>query len=620
MYILIVSSAGESSGVSSGPPGAARAAARPAIWSSSRLIAHWLSKSSFHLATSYPGSPTTEITDELERLDKRGAIRFRYATNEKIAFEMAFAVALAGGRAAVVMKHVGLNVALDSVFGAAYTGHRGALVLIVGDDPGLESSSTAQDTRLMARLLGVPCFEPSSLDDVEATLALALGASESTRALVIVRLTTALAHGSGPLDYRPADGPAPLPPLAAPAGELRYTVLPASSRDNHPRAIERLASAQRAGEGDAFWDETPGAEGAPFGVVVQNPVYPSLRRACARLGLDLPVLRTRMAWPLAEGRLRAFVARHRRVVVVEELEDFLESAIAALAHREGLSARVEGRAWFPRVGRLDEDRLVASLAELAGLAHVPTLGKRVALDLAPRPPTFCAGCPHTASLYSLKSVFESLPERPHVAQDIGCYSMGFKAGIDVGDSSLCMGAGIGVATGLALAGRPSVALIGDSTFMHAGLPALKNAAAQGVDLLICVLHNGQAAMTGAPATDSPDGFRQAALALGAAAAEVVDPFDVEATRSAARRLFATKGVSVLVAASPCALTVPPKPRRPRVDLERCTGCGDCVTKIHCPAISLGATNKFEVDVDTCVGCGFCSSICPEGALTPEPYE
>jgi indolepyruvate ferredoxin oxidoreductase, alpha subunit len=586
------------------------------MWSSSRVVAHALVRAGYGFVTSYPGSPTTEITDELERLAKRSIVSFRYATNEKVAFEMAAAVAVSGGRAAVVMKHVGLNVALDAVFGVAYSGITGGLVVVVGDDPGCESSSTEQDTRLMARMLSVPCLEPSSIRDVASTVALAAELSERIGSLVILRMTTALCHGAAPIAFEAVTKPAESRPLAPPKDPSRFVILPSVARRLRVGHLERVEAARAWAEDRRLWLEGPGDAG-PLGFFVQNAVYESFRRACARLGIDPPVLRTHVTFPLATTRLREFATRHARIIVVEELETVLEDQAVALVHREGLAVRIEGQRLFPRHGRLDEERLVTHLASLLGLPEPTDRPIGATLPLFQRPPTFCAGCPHTASFYSLKRVLESLPSRPYVSSDIGCYTLGSKPGIEVGDSTFCMGASIGVATGMALSGQRALALIGDSTFLHAGLPALENAVRAGADLLVCVLDNAQAAMTGGPRTPGSDELARVCLGLGVARVEVVDPFDVPKTDALLRELLEAKGVSVLIAKSPCALITPAQPRRPRVDETRCNGCGDCVTKIHCPAISLSEAKKFVVAADRCVGCGFCSSICPEGALTPE---
>jgi indolepyruvate ferredoxin oxidoreductase alpha subunit len=588
------------------------------LWSASRLLAHQLVRAGYAFAASYPGSPTTLITDELAELGRRQLIRFRYAANEKIAFEMAAGAALSGARSAVVMKHVGLNVALDSAIAIAYTGHTGALLLIVGDDPPCESSSNQQDSRVLARLMDVPCLETASIHDLGHVLRLATALSEDTGGLVMLRLTTALCYSSAFVDEPRAEAPPPAPALALPRKQQRYVLVPTNARADRVHGLRRFEEARACGEQPSYLEERAG-DGSPGpAFVVQRALAGPFERACARLGIDPPVWQSRMAWPISEGPLKAFLARHARVVVVEELETLLAEQTIVIAHRHDLGTRVEGD-WFPPRAHLDEELIAEALARKLGRAHRPPLGTGASLPVVARPPTFCAGCPHTASFYSLKRVLDELPRRPFVSSDVGCYTLGAKPGLEVGDVMLSMGASLGVAAGTTLMGQETVALIGDSTFFHAGLPAFKDAIAQGLDLLVCVFDNGGAAMTGGPMTPTAEGLQRIALALGAAAVEVVDPFELDEMRASLLRLIGTRGVTMLIAKSPCALTVAAAPRRPRVDLEACTGCGSCVTEIHCPAIALDANKKFQVDTQLCVGCGLCAAICPERALTPEPF-
>jgi indolepyruvate ferredoxin oxidoreductase alpha subunit len=569
----------------------------------------------------YPGSPIVDLAEEFARTAERTAgFGFRYATNEKIAFEMATAVAIAGGRAFAIMKHVGANVALDSVMAVAYTGQHGALLLIVGDDPGCESSSSVQDTRQMARLLGVPCLEPASLDDLPAAVACATSLSTQLESVVILRLTTAFCHSGAVTAFDECNAAQPAM-LRPPLRERRFVVVPANTRMNRLAALRRLEAARALGEGASFW-RTQGPLEAETGFVVQNAVFPSFARAIERLGVSPPVFRTLMPWPLSEGAISPFLERHRKIVVVEELDTVLEEQIVTLVQRRRIATEVSGAELWARDFELDEERLLPPLASILGL-DVEVRSTRVPLDVLSRGPTFCAGCPHTASIHAIQSLLERLPERPFVSSDIGCYTLAAKKGIEVGDAALAMGSSIGVATGMALNGVPSIALIGDSTFLHAGLPALENAVEQGVALVVCVLENGVAAMTGGQPSvgaATSDRIYAAALGLGAASVTVCDPFEAERTRVVLRERWGTAGVHVIILSSPCALTVKARPRRPVVDEQACTGCGDCVTVIHCPAISLSPGGKFQVDVQTCVGCGFCSRVCPEHALTPMPYE
>jgi indolepyruvate ferredoxin oxidoreductase alpha subunit len=613
-----------------------------AFWSAARITAHALVRAGCVFATSYPGSPVVGIAEELRALDDQGIVQFRYAANEKIAFEMAAGAALSGQPAACIMKHVGLNVALDAVMGVAYTGVKAPLLLVVGDDPSCESSSTEQDSRQLARFIGIPCVEPGTVAELPEAIELATRLSAEVGSLVILRLTDELCYSSATLSFEPVEAPAAVPAPTPPFREREYVLLPAVSRANRPRAIERLERARALGGADPFVrdNSATGAPDARRAFVVASAASPAFARATARIGARVPVWRTLLPWPLDEQRIVDLARRFDELVVVEALEPVLEEQIITILHRHGLPTRVSGSRIFPRYDHLDEERLASLLAPLLGLAYRPPLMLPTGLAAA-RPPTFCAGCPHTAFFFGFTEVVNRLHPRPFVGSDIGCYTLGTRSGIDVGDVVLCMGAGIGVATGLALRGVPAIALIGDSTFVHSGLPSLVNAVQQQASLVVCILDNDVSAMTGGQPTASPRNARQPtdrpngdgsidgsaeasrlnALALGAGVRDVaiVDPFRPGQVRATLGRMLQTEGVSVLISRSPCALTVPKQPRRPVVDLARCTGCGDCVTRIHCPALSLSAERQCVVDVAVCVGCGLCAEVCPEGAIVPRPY-
>ena len=598
-----------------------------AFWAATRVAAHALVRSGCVFATSYPGSPVVGIAEELRSLDDQGLVQFRYATNEKIAFEMAAAAALSGQPAACVMKHVGLNVALDAVMGVAYTGVKAPLVLVVGDDPSCESSSTEQDSRQLARFIGIPCIEPATVDELPEAVRLAMQISGQVGAAVMLRLTDELTYSSATIPFEPVTAPAPVDEPAPPSREREYILLPAISRANRPLAIERLERARALGGAPELVREHAAgqewADDARRAFVVASAAYPAFRQAIGRLGVSVPVWRTLMPWPLNEERVIELAARFDEIVVVEALEPVLEEQIISIVHRSGLPTRVSGSRIFPRYDHLDAERQAGILGGLLGRAYRPPLTLQLT-DLVVRGPTFCAGCPHTAFFFGFTEVVNGLPRRPFIGSDIGCYTLGARSGIDVGDVVLCMGAGLGVATGMALRGVPSIALIGDSTFLHSGLPGLFNAVEQRVNLVVCILDNDVSAMTGGqpsvrPQTPGESRLYSLVLGTGVHDVAVIDPFETDRLQATLSRMLTTDGVSVLISRSPCALIVPKKAQRPVVSLDRCTGCGDCVTRIHCPALGLSVRRQAVVDFDLCVGCGICAQVCPEGAIVPQPY-
>lgn len=591
----------------------------PELWQGSRLLAHAIVACGCEFATAYPGSPMVEVSDTLARLAEQGACRFHYAVNEKIAFEMAAALAFAGRPVACVMKHAGLLVALDAVSCVAYTGVGAGFVLAVGDDPACESSATETDSRVSARLMGLPCVQPHAIADIPATLAAAYQLSRSIGLPVIYRLTPELAHGATTLTFeREALPRVHAEPRTASQLGRRFVLAPGNARALHEQSLARLEQAREFGARAPLRLERIPDPLPDIGFVVDSTCLRSFELAAARLGVRPAIFSPALVWPLDLDGALAFCRRFARVVVVEALEPVLEEQLAGALLEQRIAVVLAGKSLFPRHGKLDETTM---LERLATLLERP-LPARIHVDLdilAPRPPTFCPGCPHTAFFYAFRLALARLPEPPFVGSDVGCYAMGAKPGIEVGHAILCMGASLGLATGAALQGSPAVAIIGDGTFLHAGLPALVNAVEAGVDLVVCILDNGATAMTGGqpPLRDREAGRIEAlALASGAAEVRVIDPFAAEQLADTLVGMFGRPGVSVVISRSPCVLTRP-KPRvHAVVDPERCTGVGDCITRIHCPALALAPEGKARIDPTLCTNCGLCAKICPEHAIVP----
>ncbi|MDQ7794454.1 MAG: thiamine pyrophosphate-dependent enzyme [bacterium] len=589
------------------------------------------------VAAAYPGTPSTEI---LENLAAYPGVDCEWSSNEKVALDVAIGAAYAGRRALAVMKHVGLNVAADSLFYAAYTGlGGGGLVVAVADDPGMHSSQNEQDTRQYARFARVPLLEPADSAEARGYVEEAFRLGERFDTPVLLRLTTRIAHSRGPVrveDPSPLGGrgrpavrdPRPVPDphhrsareaLAALANDPgKYVMIPGNARGRHPVVENRLARI-------AEWAETCSLNrvesgGGSLGVVSAGVAYQYAREVLD----DASFLKLGVVWPLATGLLRAFAAGVDRLLVVEELDPFLEEALSLM----GL--KVEGKRYFPLAGELDPATVRRGAAQ-AGL--LTSEGEPEAVPgLPPRPPVLCPGCGHRPVFYALRRLGAV------VFGDIGCYTLGALPPLSALHTCGCMGAGLGNLQGAlkALAGeeegemegtrgRP-VAVIGDSTFFHAGLPALANLAYNQGGGLVVILDNRTTAMTGhqdhpgtgrtlagepGPALDAAS----VARSLGVEQVTTLDPYDLEGFVAVARGYMTSGRPAVIVARHRCVLQA--RERRPAVTAvaEACNGCGVCL-RLGCPPL-VREGSVVRVEAALCTGCGVCAAVCPRSALLAE---
>ena len=594
------------------------------------------------VAAAYPGTPSTEI---LESLGAYPGVYCEWSSNEKVALDVAIGAAYAGRRALAVMKHVGLNVAADSLFYAAYTGLGGAgLVIVVADDPGMHSSQNEQDTRHYARFAQVPLVEPADSAEARGFLGPAFAISEQFDVPVLVRMSTRVSHSRGVVEVagaavapgkrRPAlADPVPVPDphprsardaLAALAADPgKYVMVPGNARRRHPVVRQRLADVTRWAESCALNQVELG--GRALGVVTSGIAYQYAREVLTGASF----LKLGLVWPLPVGLLRRFAAGVERLLVVEELDPFLEENLRLL----GLN--IEGKRWFPALGELSP-AAVRRGALQSGLLQGEAGEPAPALPLPARPPVLCPGCGHRPLFYALQRLGAV------VFGDIGCYTLGAMPPLSAMHTCGCMGAGLanlhGALKALAITdrdGQPDgvrgmpVAVIGDSTFYHAGLPALANLVYNQGGGLVIIADNSTTAMTGhqdhpgtgrtlaggaAPRLD----LAEAARGLGVARVAIVDPFALDEFLSVAREFLASREPAVIVARHPCALQS--RSRRPPVTVvaETCNGCGICL-RLGCPPLSPDDGGVL-VDRDLCTGCGLCATVCPRGALVTAPNQ
>lgn len=562
-------------------------------------VARGLYEAGCTFVSSYPGTPSTEITEAAAAYPE---IYAEWAPNEKVAMEAAFGASLAGCRSFCGMKHVGLNVAADPLFTISYTGVNGGLVIGVADDAGMHSSQNEQDSRHYARAAKVPMLEPADSAEALAFTKLAYELSETYDTPVILKMCTRIAHAQSVVELGEREEPARRPYEKNPA---KYIMMPANAKRRHPVVEERLEKIAAWAE-HASVNRIEAGEDYALGIITSSTSYQYVKEAC---GNTYPVLKLGLVWPLPEQKIRAFAQTVERLVVVEELDGFIETFCRNL----GLS--LTGKSRFSWLGELSQNQISAQLMgkSPAGAAAEP--------DLPSRPPVMCAGCPHRGLFYTLKK------NKLTVLGDIGCYTLGAAAPLGAMDTTICMGASISGLHGFNKAGDnegKSVAVIGDSTFIHSGVTGLINVAYNESNSTVIILDNSITGMTGHqqnPTTGvnlKGDPCRKIDLeslcrAVGIDRVRVVDPYDLAACDAAVKEELAAREPSVIISRRPCALLKYVKHPGPiAVDPDKCAGCRSCM-QIGCPAISI-TDGKAEIDATLCTGCGVCAQLCRFDAL------
>ncbi len=565
-----------------------------------QAVARGLYEAGCRFVSSYPGTPSTEITEQAALYDE---IYAEWAPNEKVAAESAVGASLAGARSFCAMKHVGFNVAADPLFTASYNGVNGGMVVCVADDPGMHSSQNEQDSRHYAIAAKLPMLEPSDSGECAAFVGEAYEISERFDTPVILRTCTRVAHSQSLVELHDRDEK-PLKPYEK--NPQKNVAAPANAVKRHIEVEKRLVEMQ------AFAEITPlnrvEMGDTSIGFVTSGTCYLYVKEAFPRAS----VLKLGMVNPMPVQKIRNFAAKVDRLIVVEELDGVIER------HLRANGIRVDGgKDIFGSLGELSQNKLRAAMGE--ALPKFNTYDEAV----PGRPPVMCPGCPHRG-LFSVLSKLKLT-----VLGDIGCYTLGSGAPLNAVDSVLCMGASIGMAHGFTKilgeeAARRSVAVIGDSTFMHSGITGVVNLAYNKSIATVLVLDNSITGMTGHqqnPTTGLtlkneptyPIRIEDVCRAMGIERVRVVDPHDMAATEAAIREEIAADAPSVIIVRRPCQLLKYVKAKPPlSIDPNKCKGCRSCM-KIGCPAIRF-VDKKATIDPTICVGCGLCEQMCKFGAF------
>jgi indolepyruvate ferredoxin oxidoreductase alpha subunit len=582
------------------------------------------------LVTTYPGTPASEIGDRCYEISRQTDLKFEFSTNEKVALEVAAGAAACGWRVLCAMKHVGLNVAADALMTLAYVGVKGGMVIISADDPSLFSSQNEQDNRYYAKMAGLPMLEPATPEEAKAMTRAAFALSEDLKLPVLLRTTTRVNHTRGPVTLgetaaRPGPGRFHKDPF-------RQVMVPAVARQAHVRLLAAEDQARVLAETSAF-NEISGS--GSWGIVTSGVAGTYAMDALRELGLagKVRLLKLGFTHPLPETLLRDFLAPLEKVLVVEELEPYLEEALKAVAQARGLSLTIRGKGpdLFSRLYEYHPSmvrEVIARYFNVAYEAPAPILPEKVLEARLPdRPPNLCAGCPHRAMYYAVKIALKDLGVEGVFPTDIGCYTLGLLPPLSMADFLICMGSSISTAAGISRAtGQKVVAFIGDSTFFHSGLPALVNAVHQKHDFLLVILDNGTTAMTGHQPHPGvsliPPGYpgehvpiQRVVKALGVEQLWVVNPYKYKESLAATKEALEAKGVRVLISQAPCILyeaRITGKKRTARFQVTKgCGECRDCLDNFGCPAMYLesGEPGQLQIDPDLCSGCAFCVQWC-----------
>ncbi len=563
-------------------------------------VARGLYEAGCRIVSSYPGTPSTEITEFAAKYDE---IYAEWAPNEKVACETAIGASIGGARSFCAMKHVGLNVAADPMFTASYTGVTGGMVIAVADDPGMHSSQNEQDSRHYAIAAKLSMLEPSDSVECRDYAKTAFELSERFDAPVILRLSTRVSHSQSIVEEMPRQevGVKEYSKNAA-----KYVMMPAYAKGRHVEVEKRMAALAEYAETTEL-NRVEHAD-SDIGVITAGICYQYVKEA---LGDGVGVLKLGLLNPLPERLIKDFAAKYKKIYVVEELDDVIE------AHCRRLGVEAEGKSLFGFIGEISQRTVAEKL-----------LGRAPEYDefdgkIPPRPPVMCPGCPHRGVFYILSKL------KLYVSGDIGCYTLGAAAPLFAMDSTICMGASVSALHGFTKArgedaAAKAVAVIGDSTFIHSGITGLINITYnQGISTVI-ILDNRITGMTGHqqnPATGfTLKGAEVPAVSIekiceaaGVKRIRVVDPHDLAATEAVIREETAVMEPSVIIARSPCALLKSVKRLPPlRIDAEKCRGCRMCM-KLGCPAISF-RDGKARIDETLCVGCGVCTQMCRFGAI------
>lgn len=580
--------------------------------------------------STYPGTPSSEIGNTFEKIAKDYGMYFEYSSNEKVAMETAAAAAASGVRSMVWMKHVGVNVAADALMTLMYAGVKAGMVIVAAGDPSMHSSQNEQDNRYYSLLGHIPMLEPTTPHEAKEITKYAFDLSEELELPVLVRTTTRVNHARGVVTLD--DIKEPQRDGHFEKDPERFVQVPQNAVKNHPKLLERIDRAGEISETSDF-TELFEVDDPELKVISSGAGFNYIMEAKEKYDLPISILKLGMTNPLPEKKIADFIEGAEKVLIVEELEPFVEDKVRAVAKDVNPDLEIYGKYTnhFNRLYEYNPDRINDALSILIGFEKEDEPLAVDDYDLPSRPPSLCPGCPHRATYFAVKKALGK--EEAVYCSDIGCYTLGIQDPLNTADYLLCMGSSVGTAGGFSKNTDQQVfAFLGDSTFFHSGVPGLISGVYTDHDFVYVIMDNRTTAMTGHqphPGTGKTGmgdpttavSIEEVAKGAGVDFVETVDPYDIEETIDVFERAIEYDGISVVVPKHPCALieqrAVDWEPFQ--VDQEECTQCHVCTNQLGCIALTREG-DKVKINETLCVGCGQCAQVCPFDAIKQEVKE
>lgn len=584
------------------------------------------------LAASYPGTPSSEIGDIFSAIAEKAGVYFEFSVNEKVAMEVAASTAACGVRAMTFMKHVGLNVAADPFMTTIYTGTKGGFIVVVADDPSMHSSQNEQDTRYYAELSRAPMLEPSDPNDAYSMVKEGFGLSEELKLPFLVRTTTRVAHIRSVVEFdelgqRNKSGEFEKNPV-------KWVPIPAYARIMHKELQAKLVKAREISEKSQFNRIIETGSNPKLSIITSGCAFNYVHDVAKEANLSLKIFKLGMTYPLPEKKIADFLKENTNVLIVEELDPYLEKSVRLIAQKEGINVNILGKmnGHFSLLYEYNPDIVKTELFKILKLNEEKKEINVPVMELPSRPPVLCPGCSHRASYYAAKVALKKNKIKDAIfPSDIGCYTLGVAPPASATDYLLCMGSSMGTGCGISkVTGKKVISYIGDSTFFHSGLLGLVNAYHNAHDLIAVILDNSTTAMTGHQpnpgitcTVDSQKApgisIENLAKAMGIEFVKVVDPYKLDETVAVFSEALNRKGLSVIVSRRLCALVADREKRKKgewtayTIKQKTCSKCHLCIKQYACPSFYTEGDKVF-INANLCDGCGVCAQVCPTKSI------